>query len=156
MDVRIQQRQKNFKPKGKNKINIALEFDLLSERTNTRLTLRKEKLDTLIMNKSLKSANPEDWEERQLKIDIKELSITQEMNYYFDINDDQQLLLRKLLQDNDKDVVKFALKKLSILSNCLKENDEGDIDLDDEVFEMAVFYLFEDPDLKIKVMIFCH
>jgi hypothetical protein len=102
------------------------------------------------MDKRLKVNNFEDIEEQQLRINIKTLDINQNMNYHYETCDDKQELLLKLLQDNDKEVVRFALRKTADLD--YKLNEEADIDLDKDLFEMLVFYLIEDEDPKIKVL----
>lgn len=74
------------------------------------------------------------------------------MDSYYENSDDQIRLIEKLLQDNDKEIVKFALKKLSNYCSNLSPKDDGSLDIDDDIFNMVLFYLAEDPDIKIKVL----
>jgi len=100
----------------------------------------------------MKACFLEDTFESQLKIVIKDLNIPQELDRFFESSDEKETLLLKLLQDNDKDIVKFALKKISKYSSHLNQNDDDDeFELNNDVFNMIIFYLCEDPDIKIKV-----
>ena len=128
-------------------------MSIVDTRTDHRLSLRKEKLDSLIFEKRLKSSNPDDWEEKQLAVVIKDLDIPPELNSLYERNDEQQKTLVKLLQDNDRNIVKFALKKLSNMSHNFRINEIGEIELEEEIFNMLLFYLFDDLDIKIKVKI---
>ena len=116
-----------------------------------RLSLRKEKLETLIFEKRLKSSNPDKFFENELSIDIKNLNIDPGLDDFFEANDDKESMILKLLQDNDKEIVKYALSKVRKYSEGLTQNQDGEINLDDDVFHMITFYLIEDADLQIKV-----
>lgn len=100
----------------------------------------------------MKSSNPDNSEENKLKILIHELNIPPDLDHLYENSHDQQDILLKLLQDNDKEIVKFAIRKLSDMSFNLKTNDLGEIDLNDDIFDMLLFYLFEDENIKIIVL----
>jgi hypothetical protein len=110
----------------------------------------------MIFEKRMKTCFFEDSLESQLKIVIKDLNIPEELDDFFESSDDKQTLLLKLLQDNDKDIIKFALKKISKHSTHLNQNDDCDIELENDVFNMIIFYLCEDPDINIKVYCNCY
>lgn len=151
MDYRIEGRLKKFNPQRKINYFLYLEFNLIDSRSTNRLKLRKDKIDTLIFNKRLKDSIIVNSDESQLNIDIKDLNIPVQLDFFFESSDDKQSLLLKLLQDNDKDIIKFALKKLSKSSCNLRQNEDNEIELDNDVFHMIIFYLCEDLDVKIKV-----
>jgi hypothetical protein len=106
----------------------------------------------MIFEKRMKACLLEDNLESQLNIVIKELNIPQDLDRFFESSDDKETLLLKLLQDNDKDIIKFALKKISKYSTHLNQyDDDEEFELNNDVFNMIIFYLCEDSDLKIKV-----
>lgn len=144
----LEGRQKNLKAK---------DIDILRSRENFKLTLRKSKLEEQILNKRLRKAECTKVEEEHLRIKLSQLEINPNLNYHYEIEDDKEPLLIKLLQDSDKDVVRFALMKSTHFTSDLRtefnKDDEEEVVLDQNLFDLILFYLTEDDDEKIKVII---
>lgn len=144
----LEGRQKNLKAK---------DIDIMRSRENFKLTLRKSKLEEQILNKRLRKAECTKLEEEHLRIKLSQLEINPNLNYHYEIEDDKEPLLIKLLQDSDKDVVRFALMKSTHFTSDLRtefnKDDEEEVVLDQNLFDLILFYLTEDDDEKIKVFI---
>lgn len=144
----LEGRQKNLKAK---------DIDIMRSRENFKLTLRKSKLEEQILNKRLRKAECTKLEEEHLRIKLSQLEINPNLNYHYEIEDDKEPLLIKLLQDSDKDVVRFALMKSTHFTSDLRtefnKDDEEEVVLDQNLFDLILFYLTEDDDEKIKVII---
>ena len=117
---------------------------------NHRISLRKEKINEIIFSKRLKQFDYEEFSEKELEVNINELLIPKHLLEKYENDDDKEYLIEELLFDPDKNVIKFALRNLRGFELRICEN--GEIELDEKIFDRLLFLLFESEDIQIKVI----
>ena len=114
-----------------------------------RIQLRKEKLEEVIFSKRIKKFDIEDLSEKDLEISIEKLDIPQYLVEKYEKEEDKEYLIENLLFETDINVIKFALRKLREFDFRICEN--GDIELEEKIFDRLIFLLVENEDSQIKV-----